>query len=172
MRIRTGSSLGVAAALGALAVAVSALGATDEKVLVCHGTASATNTLVLIEVSQSALNGHFDVQNGQLVATGHGKQNALDEWVKLDGSGRLLPRLPGSVQRDAWRRGVGDLPARSAAVGLLQPGAPTYRRERPMYRRLILMALTLVVAAGVGRRLRWPAAVTPRTRSCARKAAG
>ena len=88
MRIRTRSSLGIAAALGALAVAVTAQGATDQKVLVCHGTASANNTLVLIEVSQNALNGHFDIQNGEYVATGHGaKQNGLDQWSPLDGSG-------------------------------------------------------------------------------------
>jgi hypothetical protein len=87
MRIRTRSSLGIAAAVGALAVTVAAQGATDEKVLVCHGTASATNSLVLIEVSQNALNGHFDVQDGELVATGHGKQNAPDQWSPLDGSG-------------------------------------------------------------------------------------
>ena len=78
MRNRTRSSLGIAGALGALAVAVAAQGATDEKVLVCHGTASATNPYVLIEVSQSALNGHFDIQNGEFVPTGHGKQNAPD----------------------------------------------------------------------------------------------
>jgi len=87
MRIRTRSSLGIAA-LGALAVAVTAHGATDEKVLVCHGTASATNPLVLIEVSQSALNGHFDfAQDGTLVATGHGKQNAPDQYSPLGGAG-------------------------------------------------------------------------------------
>ncbi len=87
MRIRTLSSLGMAGVLGALAVA-TAQGATGEKVLVCHGTASATNPLVLIEVSQSALNGHFDVaQDGTLVATGHGKQNAPDQYSALDGSG-------------------------------------------------------------------------------------
>ena len=87
MRIRTRSSLGIAAALGALAVAVTAQGATDEKVLVCHGTASATNPLVLIEVSQSALNGHFDVQDGLIVGAGHGKQNAPDQWTELNGTG-------------------------------------------------------------------------------------
>lgn len=87
MRIRTRSSLGIAAALGALAVAVTAQGAADEKVLVCHGTASATNALVLIEVSQNALNGHFDVQDGEFLATGHGKQNAPDQWSPLDGTG-------------------------------------------------------------------------------------
>jgi hypothetical protein len=87
VRSRTRSSLGVAAAVGALVVAVTAQGATDEKVLVCHGTASATNALVLIEVSQNALNGHFDVQDGQIVGAGHGKQNAPDQWSPLDGSG-------------------------------------------------------------------------------------
>ena len=88
MRIRTRASFGLATALGALAVTVAAQGATDEKVLVCHGTASATNPLVLIEVSESALNGHFDIAaDGELVATGHGKQNAPDQWSPLNGSG-------------------------------------------------------------------------------------
>ena len=87
MRIRTRATLGIAGALGALAVAVAAQGATDEKVLVCHGTASVTNSLILIEVSQSALNGHFDVQGGVVVGAGHGKQNAPDQWSPLDGTG-------------------------------------------------------------------------------------
>ena len=55
--------------------------------LVCHGTASATNSLVLIEVSQSALNGHFDLQDGVVVGVGHGKQSAADQWSPLNGSG-------------------------------------------------------------------------------------
>jgi hypothetical protein len=87
MRIRTRSSLGIAGVLGALAVAVTAQGATDEKVLVCHGTASATNSLVLVEVSQNALNGHFDVQDGVVVGAGHGQQNTPDQYSALDGSG-------------------------------------------------------------------------------------
>jgi len=69
-----------------LVVAATAQGAVDEKVLVCHGTASATNSYVLIEVSRSALNGHFDVQDGMLVATGHGKQSSPDQVSLLDGS--------------------------------------------------------------------------------------
>ncbi len=87
MRFRTRASLSVAGALGALAVAVAAQGATDEKLLVCHGTASATNTFVLIEVSQSAFNGHFDLQDGVIVGAGHGKQSAPDQWSALDGTG-------------------------------------------------------------------------------------
>jgi hypothetical protein len=87
MRIRTRSSLGIAGALGALALAVTAQGATDAKVLVCHGTASATNSYVLIEVSQNALNGHFDVQGGVIVGAGHGKQNAPDQYSSLAGEG-------------------------------------------------------------------------------------
>jgi aspartate carbamoyltransferase catalytic subunit len=87
MKIRTRASFGIAAALGALVVAVAAQGSTDEKVLVCHGTASATNNLVLIEVSQSALNGHFDVEDGVVVGAGHGAQNAPDQWSALDGTG-------------------------------------------------------------------------------------
>jgi hypothetical protein len=87
MRPRTRSSLCIAGALGALTVAVTAQGATDAKVLVCHGTASATNSYVMLEVSQSALNGHFDLAGGTLVATGHGKQNAPDQYSALDGTG-------------------------------------------------------------------------------------
>ena len=87
MRIRTRSSLGISAALGALAVAVTAQGATDDKLLVCHGTASATNPFVLIEVSRSALNGHFDVRDGVVVGSGHGKQNAPDQYATLTGAG-------------------------------------------------------------------------------------
>jgi len=61
-------------------------------VLVCHGTASQANPLVLIEVSQNALNGHFDLaQDGVLVATGHGQQNAPDQFSPLDGSGFATP---------------------------------------------------------------------------------
>src|SRR5262245_44581530 len=88
MRIHRQTAVGFAvAALAALAVPVAAQGASDPKVLVCHGTASATNTYVLVEVSENALNGHFDIQNGTFVATGHGKQNAPDQWSPLDGSG-------------------------------------------------------------------------------------
>jgi hypothetical protein len=87
MRIRTRSSLGIATALGALAVAVTAQGATADQVLVCHGTASATNSLVLIEVSRNALNGHFDLLAGVVVGAGHGKQNAPDQWTELNGTG-------------------------------------------------------------------------------------
>jgi hypothetical protein len=87
MTIRTRGSLCIAGAVGALTVAVSAQGATDEKVLLCHGTASATHTLVLIEVSPNALNGHFDVEDGVVVGAGHGTQNAPDQWSAPDGSG-------------------------------------------------------------------------------------
>ena len=88
MRNRRLSLLGMVAALGAtLAFVVGAQGASDPKVLVCHGTASATNSYVLVQVSENALNGHFDVLDGTLVATGHGKQNAPDQWSPLDGSG-------------------------------------------------------------------------------------
>ena len=87
MRISPRISVGfAAAALAALAVAVAAQGASDPKILVCHGTASDTNTYVLVEVSDNALNGHFDVQDGMVVGKGHGKQNAPDQWSPLDGS--------------------------------------------------------------------------------------
>ena len=87
MRIHRHTAVGfAAAALGALAVAVTAQGASDPKILVCHGTASATNSYVLVQVSENALGGHFDVQDGTIVGAGHGKQNAPDQWSPLDGS--------------------------------------------------------------------------------------
>ena len=75
------SSLVVASALGALAVAVAAqAGGPADKVLLCHGTASANNPYVLISVSENALQGHFDG-----TAPGHGEQNAPD-FLLPDGS--------------------------------------------------------------------------------------
>jgi len=74
MRRITRSSLVAASALGALAVAVAAqAGGAAEKVLLCHGTASAKNPYVLISVSENALQGHLDG-----TAPGHGWQNAPD----------------------------------------------------------------------------------------------
>lgn len=68
--------LGVAIATLALVaggVVASASGSQQDKVLICHGTASEKNPYVLIEVSASALAGHFDG-----TAPGHGQNNAPD----------------------------------------------------------------------------------------------
>jgi hypothetical protein len=74
MRLITRSSFFAASALGALAVAVSAqAGGPADKVMLCHGTASATNPYVLISVNANALQGHFDG-----TAPGHGWRNAPD----------------------------------------------------------------------------------------------
>jgi hypothetical protein len=68
------ASLVAANALGALVFAVAAqAGGGAETVLVCHGTASATNPYELISVNANALQGHFDG-----AAPAHGWQNAPD----------------------------------------------------------------------------------------------
>lgn len=75
MKLSTRSSLFAACAFGTLAVAVTAqAGGPAGKVMLCHGTASATNPYVLISVSENALQGHFD--DG--MAPGHGWRNAPD----------------------------------------------------------------------------------------------
>jgi hypothetical protein len=67
-------------AVCSLAAASAASGASEEKVLVCHGTASATNEYVLVEVSANALNGHLDLaDDGTVVGKGHGAKNYPDE---------------------------------------------------------------------------------------------
>ena len=74
MRGISRASLVAAGSLGALALAVAAqAGGSAQKVLLCHGTASATNPYVLISVSPNALQGHFDG-----TAPGHGANNAPD----------------------------------------------------------------------------------------------
>lgn len=74
MKRNTRSLLAVTTVLGSLAVAVGAqAGGPAGKVLLCHGTASATNPYVLISVSANALQGHFDGS-----APGHGWRNADD----------------------------------------------------------------------------------------------
>ena len=69
------SSFFAASALGATVQSgVSAqAGGPADKVMLCHGTASATNPYVLISVSANALEGHFDG-----TAPGHGWRNAPD----------------------------------------------------------------------------------------------
>ncbi len=59
--------------LGTLAAGTVAQAGNGNEVLLCHGTASATNPYVLISVSENALNGHFDGSE-----PGHGWQNAPD----------------------------------------------------------------------------------------------
>lgn len=63
----------VACGLLAIGVVATAQGARDEKVRICHGTASATNPYVLITVDEHALAGHFDG-----TAPGHGPNNHPD----------------------------------------------------------------------------------------------
>lgn len=60
------------AAVAALGIVASASAETDT-VLLCHGTASDTNSYVLIAVDDDALAGHLDGS-----APGHGWQNAPD----------------------------------------------------------------------------------------------
>jgi len=68
-------------ALCALTVAGGAMSAhwasakSNHKVTICHGTASAKNPYVLINVDTNALAGHF---NG--TAPGHGKNNYPDKY--------------------------------------------------------------------------------------------
>lgn len=66
------------ATLGTI-VAAPAPAADEGKVLICHGTASATNEWVLVSVSVSALSGHFDGVNFD--QPGHGWQNAEDFFL-------------------------------------------------------------------------------------------
>jgi hypothetical protein len=65
--------------LATLAVAACSMGlavtaqAGDDKVSICHGTASDSNPYALIHVSENALAGHLDG-----TGPGHGKNNHLD----------------------------------------------------------------------------------------------
>ena len=60
-------------------IAVAAQAANNDKVLLCHGTASDSNPYVLISVSENALASHLDG-----TAPGHGKNNYPD-FVLLNG---------------------------------------------------------------------------------------
>lgn len=70
-----------AAAVGSIAVAGAAQ-SSQEKVQLCHGTASDTNPYVRIRVSESGLAGHFDG-----TAPGHGKNNNPDFVLPAGASG-------------------------------------------------------------------------------------
>lgn len=62
-------SLALVCVVGGLMLSVGAYAGGADKVLVCHGTASATNPYVLITISQSAVQTHLD---------GHGQRNHPD----------------------------------------------------------------------------------------------
>jgi hypothetical protein len=79
MSRRSLSVLATSCAAAAL-LATGAQASNDGKVLICHGTASATNPYVLIEVDSSALAGHFDGTE-----PGHG-QNSNPDTFPVDGS--------------------------------------------------------------------------------------
>lgn len=53
----------------------------DDKVLICHGTASEKNPYVVISVDAHALEGHLDG-----TAPGHGKNNYPDLFLNPDGT--------------------------------------------------------------------------------------
>jgi hypothetical protein len=69
----------VAFAVGSAALTVAAQASDGAKVRLCHGTASASNPYVLIEVSERALAGHFDG-----TAPGHGPKNNPDFVLAAD----------------------------------------------------------------------------------------
>jgi hypothetical protein len=61
-------------AAGSVVIATAAQAArNDDKIVICHGTASETNPYVLISVDAHALEGHLDGS-----APGHGKNNHPD----------------------------------------------------------------------------------------------
>jgi hypothetical protein len=72
-------AVSVCALTSAAVVATAQAARKDDKVWICHGTASETNPYVLIRVDAHALEGHFDG-----TAPGHGKNNHPD-LVLVDG---------------------------------------------------------------------------------------
>lgn len=73
--ISPGRTILTAFALSATLFAGVAGAAQDDKILLCHGTASEPNPYVLISVDASALAGHFDG-----TAPGHGPRNNPDVY--------------------------------------------------------------------------------------------
>lgn len=69
----------VAFGFAGAALTVAAQASDGAKVRLCHGTASASNPYVLIDVSESALAGHFDG-----TAPGHGRKNNPDFVLAAD----------------------------------------------------------------------------------------
>jgi hypothetical protein len=67
--------------LASIGLVSAAQAADNEKVLICHGTASETNPYVVISVDTHALIGHFDGSG-----PGHGQNNHPDLPVNADGT--------------------------------------------------------------------------------------
>ena len=74
------AGLGLALGIGAAHTAHAFKVKKVHKVAICHGTASAKNPYVLINVDANAINGHFDG-----TAPGHGKNNYPD-FLAVNGS--------------------------------------------------------------------------------------
>ena len=79
----------VLAVCAVLGIGVAAAQASpDDKVQICHATASATNPYVLITVDEHALAGHFR-EDGP-TAPGHGQRNYPDLLITP-----AMPECPG-----------------------------------------------------------------------------
>jgi hypothetical protein len=74
-----GATLAVAAC--SIGLAAGAQASNNDKVALCHGTASEQNPYVLIRVSENALAGHLDG-----TAPGHGENNYPDYLLPADQS--------------------------------------------------------------------------------------
>lgn len=70
----------LAAAACAAVVTVGAQASSEDRVVICHGTASETSPYELIEVNVNALNGHFDGTE-----PGHGGSNHPDFFPPAGG---------------------------------------------------------------------------------------
>jgi hypothetical protein len=76
----------LAGAVVAAGFAAVGSAANEDKVFICHGTASEPRPYVLIEVDSSALNGHFDG-----TAPGHGAKNHPDIYPVPAGGCPTVP---------------------------------------------------------------------------------